>query len=70
MQPECSLWTERGLCLSFLCSKTISVVFWGGTGINTGLDGGGWVGGYPPWDRMWLMGLGNLDALSTGNSGF
>ena len=45
-------------------------MFWGGTGINTGLDGGGWVGGYPPWDRMWLMGLGNLDALSTGNSGF
>ena len=41
MQPECSPWTERGLCLSFRCSKTLSVVFWGGTGIYTGLDGGG-----------------------------
>ena len=29
-----------GLCLSFLCSKTIIVVFRSGTGIFTGLDWG------------------------------
>ena len=37
----CSPWTKRCLCLSFLCSKTISVVFQGGTRSYIGLDGGG-----------------------------
>ena len=32
---------SRGLCLSFLCSRTISVVFRGGTGIYTGFSGDG-----------------------------
>ena len=41
------------LSLYFLCSRTISIV-----GIHTGWVGMGWVGGYPPWDRMGLMGLG------------
>ena len=31
---------RRGLCLSFLRSKTVSVVFRSYIGVNTGLDGG------------------------------
>ena len=41
---ECSPGLRRVCFLSFLCSKTISVVFRGGTGIYTssGGDGMGW----------------------------
>ena len=62
---------RRGLCLSYLCSRTISVVFYGGTGIYTGLGGlevSPWnlrglmsgVGGVGGWLRLLLVALPGL----------
>ena len=60
MQPECSPWTERDLCLSVLCSKAVSVVFWVVPGFILVWMGVWWVGGYSPWNWMGLMGLGTI----------
>ena len=74
---ECNLSVHpglRGVCVCPSCAPRLLVLC---SGVVPGFTlvwmGVGWVGGYPPWDRMGLMGLGTmyrrLDALSTGNPG-